>query len=221
MGELRVLVADDHRAFADAVAMRLSAEPDVRVTGVTSGKAAEAHLRAQAPDVLVTDIQFGGIDGMELLARVRRDHVGMRVIVLSSLDDPDIAVEALRLGAVGFMTKDTTVDDLVAAIRGAVGDETWVAPRLLTGVLRELLRGPRARTDAEDRIEGLTPREREVLECMVAGLSRAATAAALFLSTNTVRTHTQRVLAKLGVHSSLEAVAVALRAGVRPYGRRP
>jgi DNA-binding CsgD family transcriptional regulator len=95
-------------------------------------------------------------------------------------------------------------------------DETHLPPALLTGVLRELTAARKHRTESERLVESLTPREREVLRCMVAGLGRKAVAERLFLSPHTVRTHMQNVLGKLGVHSTLAAVALARRAGVGP-----
>ncbi len=95
-------------------------------------------------------------------------------------------------------------------------DETHLPPALLTGVLRELTATRKHRTESQQLVESLTPREREVLRCMVAGLGRKAVAERLFLSPHTVRTHMQNVLGKLGVHSTLAAVALARRAGVGP-----
>ena len=100
-------------------------------------------------------------------------------------------------------------------IRGVLRDETHLPPALLTGVLRELTAARKHRTESERLVESLTPREREVLRCMVAGLGRKAVAERLFLSPHTVRTHMQNVLGKLGVHSTLAAVALARRAGRR------
>lgn len=181
---------------------------------------ADAALKVAAADIFVTDVQVSGFVGSEIATRAREKNPELRVIVLTDQDDPDVAVEALRAGATCFITKDTTIEDLVGAIHGCTQDETRVSPRVLTSVLRKLLAAPRPLNSWEERLSGLTAREREVLACMVAGMNRNAIGEALFVSPNTVRTHTQRVLAKLGVHSSLEAVAVALRAGVRPYRRQ-
>ncbi len=104
---------------------------------------------------------------------------------------------------------------------GVLRDETHLPPALLTGVLRELTAARKHRTESERLVESLTPREREVLRCMVAGLGRKAVAERLFLSPHTVRTHMQNVLGKLGVHSTLAAVALARRAGVGPVDLGP
>uniref|UniRef100_UPI0015F0DE0A response regulator transcription factor n=1 Tax=Streptomyces sp. WELS2 TaxID=2749435 RepID=UPI0015F0DE0A len=126
------------------------------------------------------------------------------------------AALALQAGASGWVAKDSSLSRLLTVIRGVLRDETHLPPALLTGVLKELTAARRHRTESERLVESLTPREREVLRCMVAGLGRKAVAERLFLSPHTVRTHMQNVLGKLGVHSTLAAVALARRAGVGP-----
>ncbi|MFD0381268.1 DNA-binding response regulator [Streptomyces sp. NPDC127112] len=155
-------------------------------------------------------------DGIALVAGVRTAHPGVRTVVLAERDDPRRAALALQAGASGWVAKDCSLSRLLAVIRGVLREETHLAPALLTGVLRELTAARKHRTDSERLVESLTPREHEVLRCMVAGLGRKDVAARLFLSPHTVRTHMQNVLGKLGVHSTLAAVAMARRAGVRP-----
>ncbi|MEU8436396.1 response regulator transcription factor [Streptomyces sp. NPDC029216] len=155
-------------------------------------------------------------DGIALVAGVRTAHPGVRSVVLAERDDPRRAALALQAGASGWVAKDCSLSRLLAVIRGVLREETHLTPALLTGVLRELTAARKHRTDSERLVESLTPREHEVLRCMVAGLGRKDVAARLFLSPHTVRTHMQNVLGKLGVHSTLAAVALARRAGVRP-----
>src|SRR5919197_1179839 len=132
----------------------------------------------------------------------------------------DVAVvDAVRAGASAWVIKDASFDELAGAIRGALRGESWIPPRLLTGVLSQMQGTQKEADEFEQRLARLTDREHEVLRCMVAGLGRASIARQLFLSKNTIRTHMQNILAKLEVHSSLEAVALALRAGIR--GSRP
>ncbi|MFF4852349.1 LuxR C-terminal-related transcriptional regulator [Streptomyces sp. NPDC001194] len=238
MVRIRVLVVDDHRIFAESLAAALAAEPDVDVSAAGSGPAALRCLeRAVAEgrrfDVLLVDADLGaagavpaqresgsgpppGADGIALVAGVRVSHPGVRTVVLAERDDPRRAAHALQAGASGWVAKDCSLSRLLAVIRGVLREETHLPPALLTGVLRELTAARKHRTDSERLVESLTPREHEVLRCMVAGLGRKDVAARLFLSPHTVRTHMQNVLGKLGVHSTLAAVALARRAGVRP-----
>lgn len=243
MVRIRVLVVDGHRIFAESLAAALAAEPDVDVSAAGSGPAASRCLdRAVAEgrryDVLLVDADLGTgaaaasgavpgqreagsgpappADGIALVAGVRVAHPGVRTVVLAERDDPRRAALALQAGASGWVAKDCSLSRLLAVIRGVLREETHLPPALLTGVLRELTAARKHRTDSERLVESLTPREHEVLRCMVAGLGRKDVAARLFLSPHTVRTHMQNVLGKLGVHSTLAAVALARRAGVRP-----
>ncbi|MFF4170892.1 LuxR C-terminal-related transcriptional regulator [Streptomyces sp. NPDC001744] len=239
VARVRVLVVDDHRVFAESLAAALAAEPDVDVTAAGSGPAALRCLERGAAegrrfDVLLVDADLGAgppgaaaaraasddgggaADGISLVAGVRRVQPAVRAVVLAERDDPRRAALALQAGASGWVAKDCSLQRLLAVVRGVLRDETHLPPALLTGVLRELTAARRHRTDSERLVESLTPREREVLRCMVAGLGRKAVAERLFLSPHTVRTHTQNVLGKLGVHSTLAAVALARRAGVGP-----
>ena len=156
------------------------------------------------------------LDGLALVERIRAAYPGTRTVVLAERDDPVRAARALQAGASGWVAKDCSLSRLLAVVRGVLRDETHLPPALLTGVLRELTAARRHRTESEQLVESLTPREQEVLRCMVAGLGRKAVAERLFLSPHTVRTHMQNVLGKLGVHSTLAAVALARRAGVGP-----
>lgn len=161
------------------------------------------------------------LDGLALVERVRAAYPGTRTVVLAERDDPVRAARAIQAGASGWVAKDCSLSRLLAVVRGVLRDETHLPPALLTGVLRELTAARRHRTESERLVESLTPREQEVLRCMVAGLGRKAVAERLFLSPHTVRTHMQNVLGKLGVHSTLAAVALARRAGVGPVDVLP
>ncbi|MEU1176663.1 response regulator transcription factor [Streptomyces sp. NPDC005820] len=169
------------------------------------------------PAVPVHEVgEDGLVDGISLVAGVRSTQPHVRVVVLAEKDDPRRAALALQAGASGWVAKDCSLSRLLTVIRGVLREETHLPPALLTGVLRELTAARKHRTESERLVESLTPREREVLRCMVAGLGRKAVAERLFLSPHTVRTHMQNVLGKLGVHSTLAAVALARRAGVGP-----
>lgn len=214
-----MLVVDDHRVFADALSIRLQSEPDLEVVAKAATAAeAEAAAGAHKPDVAIVDADLGPADGIDLARRLRARHPRLRLVVLTCHDDGRTASAAVRAGASAFVTKGAAAEDLVEAIRAAHRGESWIPPHLLGDVLRELQVDEPRVSPEEEALARLTPREREVLLLIVAGCDRATVAERLFLSPNTVRTHTQNVLAKLGVHSSVEAVGVALRAGLRPPG---
>ncbi|MFI2783365.1 LuxR C-terminal-related transcriptional regulator [Streptomyces sp. ALB3] len=243
VARIRVLVVDDHRIFAESLAAALAAEPDVDVSAAGSGPAAlrcleRATAEGRRYDVMLVDAELGvlatgggrtvpaprgapdggsgPVDGISLVAGVRSGQPHIRTVVLAEKDDPCRAATALQAGASGWVAKDCSLQRLLTVIRGVLRDETHLPAALLTGVLRELTAARKHRTESEQLVESLTPREREVLRCMVAGLGRKAVAERLYLSPHTVRTHMQNVLGKLGVHSTLAAVALARRAGVGP-----
>lgn len=154
--------------------------------------------------------------GIALVSRIQADHPGLRTVVLAEHDDAARAASAIQAGACGWVAKDSSLTRLLHVVRGVMKGETHLPPLLLTDVLEELTASRKHRSQSERLVHSLTPREFEVLRCMVAGLGRRAVAERLYLSPHTVRTHMQNVLGKLGVHSTLAAVALARRAGVTP-----
>jgi two-component system NarL family response regulator len=218
MQPTRVLIVDDHALFAEALAARLGREPDLVILPIASDvRRALALTATERPQVLVLDLTLGAESGLDVLDRVRADHPDVRVVVLTAMSDLDALVQAVRRGAVGWLEKTESAELVARVIRSAARQGGWIPPDVLGDVLRRLVRdGGEAGGDA--LLAELTPREREVLQCMVDGLGRAEIAERLGLSANTVRTHTQNLLAKLGLHSALEAITVAMRAGMRPSG---
>lgn len=216
---VRVLVVDDHPLFAEALAARLSSEPSVDVLPFAASLAqAEALLASETPDIAVVDLMLGERSGLDVLRAVRDQQATTRVVMLSAVSDVEPVTDAVRLGARAWVPKSVDTRLLVSVIATVAAGGAWLPPGLLAGVLDNLTRDPDRDPDG---LITLTAREREVLQCMVDGLSRAEIAPRLFLSTNTVRTHTQNLLAKLDCHSALEAVALARRNGMRPSGESP
>lgn len=218
MRSIRVLIVDDHALFAEALAARLAAEPDLEVLPVAGDvRRAAALVATESPGVVVLDFVLGEESGLDALDLLRRRHPEVRVVILSGITDVASIVTALRHGAAAWVPKTEGADLVARVIRGAAGWGGWIPPDVLGEVLRRLL-------DTGDQPGGvlaeLTPREREVLQGMVDGLNRAQLAERLGLSANTVRTHTQNLLAKLGAHSAVEAITIAMRAGVTPTDPR-
>ncbi|WP_033258366.1 MULTISPECIES: response regulator transcription factor [Kitasatospora] len=185
-------------------------------TGVPAQAAAPPAAAPTAPSAGRPEEARSLTDGIALVARIRRAHPDVRAVLLAAADDPQRAARALQAGANGWVARESSLGALMTVVRGVRRDETHLPPALLTGVVRELTSARRDRSESERLVAALTPREEEVLRCMVAGLGRQAVAERLFLSPHTVRTHMQNVLGKLGVHSTLAAVAVARRAGIAP-----
>jgi DNA-binding NarL/FixJ family response regulator len=216
----RVLIVDDHLLFAEALAARLSGEPDLVVLPIAGdSRRALALIATERPDVVVLDLVLRGESGLDLLDRVRERDPDIRVVMLTAVTGTDMIARALRRGAIAWLPKTERADLVTSVIRGAAGRGGWIPPAVIGDVLRRLVGAP---ADGEESLlSGLTRREAEVLQCMVDGRSRAEIAAELGLSSNTVRTHVQNLLAKLGTHSALEAITVAMRAGMRPSDPAP
>ncbi len=208
----RILVVDHHAVFAEAVAARLSQEPDLEVLAVRRATHALAIVPSRRIAAVVLEQWLTDIDGLELTRRLRALTSPPAVVFLGDTDEPEVAVAALQSGASAWVGKDSAVETLLEALRSVLRAQMFVAPGMLGPVLQLMLH--RERSDSPSGIDTLTARELDVLVCMVEGLDQASSARLLFLSPNTVRTHRRRVLAKLGVHSSLEAVAMGRRAGL-------
>ena len=205
---------DDYVAFAEALACRLDAEPGLTACAVTTIERARSALGESQFDVLLLDVDLDGNDGLRFAGEALSDNPDMRIVVVTAGADENQVVEAVRIGVSGWVPKNEPIELLLSVVRGSLRGETWIPPRLLTHVLAELKSAQRDRTAHEALIGALTGREKEILGCLVAGMSVDAIAGQLYLSRNTVRTHIQNMLGKLNVHSALAAVALARRAGI-------
>jgi DNA-binding NarL/FixJ family response regulator len=203
-GTITLVLADDHQVFAEGLGMVLEARDDLQVLGVaTDGAEALAMTCRHGPDVLLLDAHMPRTDVADVLREVRQRAPGTRVLVLSADTSDDTVAAVLEAGADGFLPKDTSSPEVIDVIRklgaGHEGPITAAAtPQPTRDPTVELL------------VRTLSVREREILGYLAAGHSNRRIAEHCFLSLNTVRTHVQNVLVKLGVHSKLEAVAFAL-----------
>jgi DNA-binding NarL/FixJ family response regulator len=209
-GGISVLAVDDHPVFADALQARLSSEPDLRPVDVAYNSA-DALLRVSRGrvDVAVLDYMLGDTTGVALTESIRGMSPRTEIVMLSAVDSIDAVVDAVAAGVRAWLPKTVDTAHLVRVVRGVHAGEMWLDPALLGRVIPQLRE--RVLSPDPDPFAVLTRREREVLDSMVDGHSRAEIADLLQLSTNTVRTHTQNLMAKLGAHSSLEVVTMALR----------
>lgn len=213
-GSIRVVVADDHRTFAESLRIALRAEPDIQVVAVChDGAEAMEAIRTKHPHVVLMDVVMPGVDGIAATRAVREAHPGARVLMLSAHEDDEVAGRALEAGAAGFVRKSVPLKDVVGIVRAAARGDALLSPeefRRLTGAARKR----REQTSAlKERVTRLSARETEILQRMAEGASPADIAAELRISPNTVRTHVQNILFKLKVHSKVEALAAAIRFG--------
>jgi two-component system nitrate/nitrite response regulator NarL len=213
----RALIVDDHRLFADAIHPILRAG-GLEVVGIASSVVEAWELaRAECPDVVLLDLGLPDGDAVQLGRDIVDVVPGVRIFVLTGMNYGPIVRDALAAGFHGYLTKDMRADQVIASLTG-VGDDQVVLSRKLTLAATGSVSAEH-RT-AEARAAALTPRELDVLSMLVQGASTTMIASTLYLSPKTIRTHVQRILAKLGVHSRVGAVSFAVRYGVAT-DRRP
>lgn len=209
---IRVLVVDDHEVLASSLAQVLDCEPDMVSVGIAPTlERARALLRSAAPDVVLLDHRLPDGDGVAALGELHALRPGAKVVVLTASAADSVLVAALEGGAAGFVSKTRSLQEVTAAIRAAASGEAVISPELLARLLPRLHRMPQQGTSRE-----LTEREREVLGLLADGLTNAAIAEQLFVSVHTVRNHIANLSAKLGAHSKLEALSIAVREGILP-----
>ena len=212
---IRVSVVDDHRVFAEALAGRLSDEPDLEVVGTASGPAEAFELFSRNDiDVLVLDLDLAGEDGLAVGRQLRQERPDLAIVVVTAATDDSRAAEAVQMGVRGWVGKQGAIESLLTAVRGAARGEIHLPASILTRVLASLSERNRSHEPEAQAVAILTAREHEVLQGLTEGLSRNQIGALLEVSPNTVRTHIQSILHKLNVHSALAAAAFARKAGV-------
>lgn len=205
---IRILIVDDHEVLAASLARVLDEEPDMVAVGKAGNLAqARARISSETPDVLLLDRRLPDGDGVGAIPELRSLRPSMNVVVLTASDSDRVLVEAIEAGAAGFVSKTRSLGEVTAAVRAAAAGEAVISPELLSRLLPKLTRssGPAAE---------LTRREQEVLNMLARGLSNAAIAEELSVSVHTVRNHIANLSAKLGAHSKLEALSIAVRRGL-------
>jgi DNA-binding NarL/FixJ family response regulator len=206
---IHVLIVDQRLTFRDALAARLQAEPDMAVVAqANSAEFAARVLVGRSADIILLDAELPDDSVIAFCAEMERRTDAPRVVMLSAASRPERIAAVVRAGAAAWVRKDESIEHLLRVIRGVVRGETWLPPTELGAVLRLLIEDQDDRRDCDDLLTVLTPREQDVLFQLVEGAGRKEVAERLQLSANTVRTHLQSLMVKLGVHSTLEAVAL-------------
>jgi NarL family two-component system response regulator LiaR len=217
---VRVLLVDGHRMFVQALGGLLAGEAGIEPVGVAgSVDEALAVVDAAAPDVVLMDVDLPGASGIEGTREVRRRRPDTAVVIVTSHDDPDLIIEAIRAGACGYVLKTRAVDELVSIIRQAAAGGMILSPADVPQAIGAA-RSPRTDRDRTPHHgQRLTDREMDVLRQLASGRSTEQIAESLYISVLTVRSHVKSILAKLGVHSKLEAVTYALHLGLIEVSR--
>ena len=216
-----VVIADDQDLVRSGLQLVLEARGCEVVGSAGDGRSAVDVTRRTRPDVVLMDIRMPVLDGIAATRELTMAGVESRVLVLTTYDLDRYVYEALKAGAAGFLLKATPPDRLVAGIETVAAGEALLAPALTRRLIEEHLRRPAPYDGVPDELAALTEREREVMVLMARGASNDEIAADLFVAPATVKTHVNRVLAKLGVTSRVQAVVLAYESGLVTPGTRP
>jgi DNA-binding NarL/FixJ family response regulator len=212
---IRVLMGDSQRSFAEALALRLDAEAGFQVMAVAV-RAEEVRAAVRSHPIDVAVLSADGDDGafLQLGRELLAARPGLHLVAVSGDDAPAIIARAVRQGFRGWVPRDVGVAALLNVLRSVHAGETCVPPLLLSRLLEQLLQEEEEEQAARAPFTSLTARETELLHEVCKGATRAEIAERLAISPNTVRTHMQSILSKLGAHTTLEVIALARRAGI-------
>ena len=216
----RVLIADDQAVVRSGLRRILDVDPGLEVVAeAIDGPDAVDAAHRHTPNVVLMDIRMPRLDGISATKRILTEvEDPPRVLILTTFGLDEYVYEALRAGASGFLLKDASPEDIIAAVHAVARGDALLDPAVTPAVLAHFAALPPKRTDLEERLAELTPREREVVLLLARGLSNAAIAAELVVSEGTVKTHVGRVLAKLGLHDRIQAVIFGYESGLVKAG---
>jgi DNA-binding NarL/FixJ family response regulator len=216
---VRVLLADDQALVRAGFRALLDAQPDIEVVDEAGdGEAAVGAARSLLPDVVLMDIRMPGVDGLEATRRIAADErlAGVHIVILTTFDLDEYVFEALRVGASGFLVKDTEPVELIHAVRVAARGDALLSPSVTRRLIAEFAAKARPPTDRRS-LDLLTDREREVMALVAGGLSNEEIAERLVVSPATAKTHVSRAMVKLGARDRAQLVVLAYETGlVRP-----
>lgn len=220
---IRIVLVDDQELVRTGLRALAERDGDIDVVGEASdGRSGLSRVRKLLPDVVLMDLRMPQLDGIAATARITADPAldAVRVVVLTTFDEDEDVLAAIRAGAAGYLLKDVAPAALREAVRVVAGGESLLSPAVTTTVLAQL--GERLASQVSPGLlDGLTPREREVLALVGRGMSNDEIGAALFLSPATARTYVSRLLAKLAARDRSRLVVLAYESGLVRPGEPP
>lgn len=211
---IRLLLVEDQQMFADAIKLLFDAAEGIEWAGAAvSGEEAVQVCAESCPDVILVDIDPSGIDGIEVTRRLLEVCPGSRVVALTAVHPDKAMADVIEAGAYGFVRKTQPADQLIDVVRRAAAGEIVLPAGAIAETLMRLRSARDVRTDVQRLLGRLTQRELEILQALAEGSTVPEIAEALFISPHTVHSHVRSIMAKLAVHTKLDAVLLALRHG--------
>ena len=220
MSPVRVLLVDDDDLMRAGLRSVLASDDSVEVVGeAADGRAAIEAVPELKPDVVLMDVRMPNLDGIAATREILAVWPDARVLILTTFEEDDYIFGALSAGASGFLLKRTSPEELIAGLHAVAAGDSLLSPSVTRRVIERMARQPEAVTSASERLQELTPRERQVLELIAKGLSNAEIAQAFVIEETTVKTHVKRILMKLRLRDRVQAVIFAYESGLtRPRG---
>jgi DNA-binding NarL/FixJ family response regulator len=210
MDQIRILLADDHTILRESLRTRLEREPDlVIIAEAEDGRSAVTLACQLKPDVVVMDIAMPLLNGLEATRQIKRQCPNLRVLILSQYDNEEYIRQALEAGAMGYILKDAAADELISAIHSVQQGEAVLSPAITRLVIEDYLRWGGIRPN--EKGDGLSPREREVLQLIAEGHTNKQIAEILTLSVKTVQAHRLSLMQKLNLHDRGELIKYAIQ----------
>jgi DNA-binding NarL/FixJ family response regulator len=212
---VRVLLVDDDDLMRAGLKAVLSSDPRIEVVGeAANGRAAIDRVRADRPDLVLMDVRMPDLDGIAATREVLAVSSQVKVVILTTFEEDDYIFGALNAGASGFLLKRTRPEELLAAIHTIAAGDSLLSPSVTRTVIERMAHQPTPALGSTDRLDELTPREREVLELLARGLSNGEIATELVIEESTVKTHVKRILMKLRLRDRIQAVIFAYESGL-------
>jgi DNA-binding NarL/FixJ family response regulator len=218
MKPVRVLIVDDDDLMRAGLRSVLASDESVEVVGeAADGRAALETTRTSRPDVVLMDVRMPDLDGITATRELLSTSPEVKVVMLTTFEEDDYIFGALNAGASGFLLKRTRPEELIAGIRTIADGDSLLSPSVTRRVIDRMARQP-APAASSNRLDKLTPREREVLELVARGLSNGEIATRFVIEESTVKTHVKRILSKLGLRDRVQAVIFAYESGLTRPG---
>ena len=219
---VRVLVVDDDNLIRAGLRAVLSSDETIEVVGeAMTGRHAIERVRALEPELVLMDVRMPDLDGIAATREVLAVSPEVKVVILTTFEQDDYIFGAINAGASGFLLKRTSPEELIAAVHTVAAGDSLLSPSVTRTVIDRIANQQVATSEPDQRLDDLTPREREVLELIARGSSNGEIAEALVIEESTVKTHVKRILMKLGLRDRIHAVIFGYESGLTQPGSNP